>query len=108
MRGANDEKNLDIPKAIGEELSPMNRNVLRPLIIVIVLGLALGSLGVSNAPRASAEFKSAQSKAAQGPCPSVQEVNADAALEKLKAGNLRWQSKMEERNWAEERKETAE
>ena len=86
----------------------MNRNLLRPLIIVIVLGLALGSLGVSNAPRASAEFNSAQSKAAQGPCPSVEEVNADAALEKLKAGNLRWQSKMEERNWAGERKETAE
>ena len=73
------ERILISPKAVGEELSPMNRNLLSPLIIVIVLGLALGSLGVSNAPRAGAEFNSAQSKAAQGPCPSVEEVNADAA-----------------------------
>jgi len=44
------ERILISPEAVGEEISPMNRNVLRPLIIVIVLGLALGSLGVSNAP----------------------------------------------------------
>jgi carbonic anhydrase len=84
----------------------MNQKALKPLLIIIALALALGSLGVSGAPQAGAEIKTA--KATQGPCPSVHEVSADAALEKLKAGNLRWQSKMEERNWAEERKETAE
>jgi carbonic anhydrase len=86
----------------------MNHKALKPLLIIIALALALGSLGVSGAPQAGAEIKTAQVKATQGPCPTVDEVNADTALEKLKTGNLRWQSKMEERNWAEERKETAE
>jgi carbonic anhydrase len=86
----------------------MNHKALKTLLIIIALALALGSLGVSGAPQADAEIKTAQAKATQGPCPPVDEVSADAALEKLKAGNLRWQSRMEERNWAEERKETAE
>lgn len=86
----------------------MNHNALKPLLIVTALALALGSLGVSGARQAGGNVKAAQAKVTQGPCPPVSEVSADAALEKLKAGNLRWQSKMEERNWGEERKETAE
>lgn len=87
----------------------MKNSPLRALVIVIALTLALGSLGVTGASRqADAQVKTAQAKGTEGPCPSGnEEVNADTALEKLKAGNLRWQSKMEERNWSEERKETA-
>jgi len=87
----------------------MKNNSLRALVIIIALTLALSSLGVSGLQRqAGAEVKAAQAKGTQGPCPSVEEVNADSALEKLKTGNLRWRSKMEERDWGEERKETAE
>ncbi len=87
----------------------MKHNALRALVIVIALALALGSLGASGARQTGARVKAAQAKGTQGPCPvGNEEVPADAALEKLKAGNVRWQSKMEERNWAEERKETAE
>ncbi len=86
----------------------MKNKSLRALVIIFALTLALGSLGVSGARHAGAEVKAGQAKVTQGPCPSVSEISADTALEKLKAGNLRWQSKMEERNWAEERKETAE
>jgi len=86
----------------------MNHKALKPLLIIIALALALGSFGVSGIPQAGAEIKTTAAKATQGPCPPVHEISADAALEKLRAGNLRWQSKMEERNWAEERKETAE
>src|SRR6185503_17256481 len=86
----------------------MKNHQIRTLFIFIVLTLALSSPAVTGVRPAGANVKTAQPKATQGPCPSVHEVSADAALEKLKAGNLRWQSKMEERNWAEERKETAE
>ncbi len=87
----------------------MKHNALRALVIVIALALALSSLGASGARQTGARVKAAQAKGTQGPCPTGnEEVPAKTALEKLKAGNVRWQSKMEERNWAEERKETAE
>jgi carbonic anhydrase len=86
----------------------MKNKPLRALVIIFALALAIGSLGVSGARPADTGPKAGQAKGTQGPCPSVSAVSADTALEKLKAGNLRWQSKMEERNWAEERKETAE
>jgi len=87
----------------------MKHNALRALVIVIALALALSSLGASGARQTGARVQAAQAKGTQGPCPTGnEEVPAKTALEKLKAGNVRWQSKMEERNWAEERKETAE
>lgn len=85
----------------------MKHRALRALINVIALALALGSLGAPGARQAGASAKADRAQGTQEPCPSVSEVNADTALEKLKTGNLRWQSKMEERNWADERKETA-
>ena len=86
----------------------MKTKSLRALAIIFALALALSSLGVPGTPpKASSQVKPAREQGTEGPCPSVSEVSADSALEKLKAGNLRWRSKMEERNWAEERKETA-
>lgn len=88
----------------------MNKSAFRALVILIGLTLALSLLSVSSAQRTSnSQTRSHQPQTAEGPCPldEIEPVNADAALEKLKAGNVRWQSKMEQRNWSEERDETA-
>jgi carbonic anhydrase len=87
----------------------MKNNVFRALVIVIGLTLSLSLLGLSGALRqANSQVKTAQPQGAEGPCPPGNEdVDAGEALEKLKAGNMRWQSKMEERDWSEERAETA-
>jgi len=86
----------------------MKNKSLRALVVIFALALALSSLGVSGAqPKASSQAKPAPAKGTEGPCPLAGDVDAKTAIERLKTGNLRWQSKMEERNWGEERKETA-
>jgi carbonic anhydrase len=86
----------------------MKTKSLRALAIIFALTLAIGSFSVPGAqPKASSQVKPAQTKETEGPCPLAKDVDANTALDKLKAGNLRWQSRMEERNWSEERKETA-
>lgn len=87
----------------------MKHSTLRAFVIIVALTLALSSLGVSGTqPQADAQVKTTQAQGTEGPCPLVNEdVDANTALDRLKAGNLRWQSKLEERNWSEERKETA-
>lgn len=84
----------------------MKNSAFRALVILIGLTLALSLLSASGAQR-KPNSQTHPSQAVEGPCPADEEVNAEAALEKLKAGNIRWQSKMEERNWSEEREETA-
>src|SRR6267378_4292636 len=78
----------------------------RALMILIVLALALSLLSASSAQR-KPNSPTHQPQVVEGPCPQADEVDAEAALEKLEAGNIRWQSKMEKRNWSEEREETA-
>jgi carbonic anhydrase len=88
----------------------MKKNALRSLIIVIVLALAIGSLGVSGALRtANSQANKSQAKRTEGPCPAVEPVVTDAnsALQALKCGNGRWRNKMRERDWESERKATA-
>jgi carbonic anhydrase len=87
----------------------MKNTAWRVLVIVIGSTLALSLLGVPGAQQqANSQVKTAQAQGAEGPCPSGNEdVEAGEALEKLKAGNMRWQSRMEERDWSEEREETA-
>lgn len=87
----------------------MKYRALGPLVIVIAVTLALSSLGMSVAERKpNSPVDSTQAQETQAPCPLVnEEVDARTALERLEAGNVRWQSKMEERNWIEERAETA-
>jgi carbonic anhydrase len=84
----------------------MKKNAFRALFILIGLTLALSLLSASNAQR-NPRSQTHSTQVVEGPCPPGEEVDADAALAKLKAGNLRWQSKMEERDWSQERKETA-
>lgn len=89
----------------------MNNKPLRALVIIFALALALSSLGVSEAQRKSnSQVKKAQAQGTEGPCPAVQPevVDANTALKKLEAGNVRWQrSMMEPRKWPEERDQTA-
>jgi carbonic anhydrase len=86
----------------------MKNSAFRALVILIALTLAVSLLNASGAQRKHNSQTRPQPQAAQGPCPEGNEdVDAPQALEKLKAGNVRWQSKMEERNWSEEREETA-
>jgi len=85
----------------------MKNSALRALVIVIGMTLALSLIGVSGAPRqTNSQVTHVQVQGTQGPCPSGEEVDARTALERLKAGNIRWRSKMEERDWSEERAET--
>ena len=84
----------------------MKNSAFKVLLILIGLTLALSLLSASGAQR-KPRSQTHPSQAVEGPCPAGEEVDADKALEKLKAGNMRWQSKMEERNWSEEREETA-
>jgi carbonic anhydrase len=85
----------------------MKNNQSRILLILIVLTLALSSLGVSGARwTADSRVITAQAQVTEG-LTDNEAVDADAALKRLAQGNLRWQSKMEERDWREERKETA-
>jgi carbonic anhydrase len=86
----------------------MKNTALRALVILIALTLAVSLLNASSAQRKPHAQTEARPQAAEGPCPAGNEdVAAPQALEKLKAGNVRWQSKMQERNWSEEREETA-
>lgn len=86
----------------------MKNNALRALVIVIGMTLALSLVGVSGAPqRPNLQVKPATAQGAEGPCPSGEDVDARTALERLKTGNIRWRSKMEKRDWSEEREETA-
>jgi carbonic anhydrase len=87
----------------------MKNSALRALVIVVASVLALSSLAVSGAQRrATSQFTKAQAQGTEKPCPpGNEEVEAGTALEKLEAGNKRWQSKMKEQNWGEEREETA-
>src|SRR5438128_5063260 len=87
----------------------MKNSALKALMIVIASILALAAFGAPAAQqKANAPAQTADLQGTEGPCPSAnEEVDANTALEKLKAGNLRWQSKMEERNWGEKREETA-
>lgn len=86
----------------------MKNSVLRAFVILIALTLAVSLLNASGAQRKHNSQTKSPTQAAERPCPEGNEdVDAPQALEKLKAGNVRWQSKMEERNWSEEREETA-
>jgi len=85
----------------------MKHSTLRVLVMIFALTLALGSLGVPGVRRVESQVETTQAQGKDGPCPPGEAVDANVALEKLKAGNIRWRSKMEERNWSEERKETA-
>jgi carbonic anhydrase len=84
----------------------MKVSTLKVLVLLIGLTLALSLHGASSAQR-KPRPQTPEPQAVQGPCPAGEEVDANAALEKLKAGNARWRSKMEERNWSQEREETA-
>lgn len=86
----------------------MKNSAFRALVIFIGLMLVLSLLSASGAQRKpNSQTQTHRPQAVEGPCPAGEDVDADTALEKLKAGNIRWQSKMEERNWSEEREETA-
>lgn len=86
----------------------MKNSAFRALVILIGLTLALGLLSASGAPRKSkSQNKSQHPQAAEVPCVAGEDVNAATPLEKLKCGNMRWQSKMKERNWKVEREKTA-
>ena len=84
----------------------MKNSALKALLVLIGLTLTLSLLSASGAQR-KPHSQPHPSTAVEGPCPASEEVDADGALEKLKAGNIRWQSRMEERNWSEEREETS-
>src|SRR5713226_1546029 len=86
----------------------MKNSPLKALVILIALTLAVGFLNASSAQRKT-KSQTNQPQAVEGPCPTVEPepVDAKTALKELEAGNIRWQSKMEERNWSEERAKTA-
>lgn len=107
----------------------MKHNALRSLIIVIALGLALSSLGVSgaqstadsriiSAPAQVTELQPDNATPSAAPCSAP--GDAAKAFQCLKDGNLRWQktalcsdgrcsgqTQMTPRNWPEQRGETA-
>ena len=85
----------------------MKNNVLRALIVVIALALALSSFGVPGA-KWEAHSQALTAPVLTGSLSDDKPVNADTALQWLKAGNQRWQrNEMEPRKWSEERKETS-
>jgi len=86
----------------------MKNSPLKALVILIALTLAVGFLNASSAQRKT-KSQTNQPQAVEGPCPTVEPepVDAKTALKELEAGNIRWQSKMEERKWSEERAKTA-
>jgi len=85
----------------------MKNIAFRTTVTLIWLTLALSLLSTSGAQRKhNSQTQTSPSQTAEGPCPAAEEVDADTALGKLKAGNMRWQAKMEERNWSVERGET--
>ena len=85
----------------------MKNSAFKVLLILLGLTLALSLLSAFGAQR-KPRSQTHSSQTVEDPCPAGAEVDADGALEKLKAGNMRWQSKMEERNWSEEREEMRE
>lgn len=85
----------------------MKNRAIRASVILAALMLAVSLLSAAGASQKHNSQTKPGTAAAEGPCPVAEEVAAPQALEKLKAGNLRWQSHMEERNWSAEREETA-
>lgn len=88
----------------------MKNSASRFLVILIGLTLVLSLFSASGAQRKlNSLTQTHQPEAAQGPCPLVEikPVDADTALQALKCGNMRWQSKMQDRNWKDEREKTA-
>ena len=88
----------------------MKNNGFRSLVILLGLTLVLSLFSASGAhPKPNSLTQTRRQAAADGPCPSVESkpVDARTALQALKCGNLRWQSKMQDRNWKDEREKTA-
>jgi carbonic anhydrase len=87
----------------------MKNKSFRALLTLLGLTLVISFFSVSGASRRPNSLTQTQQPAADGPCPSVEiePVDANTALQALKCGNLRWQSKMNERNWKAEREKTA-
>ena len=87
--------------------SHIRKNTFRSLIILITLTLALSFLGTSGAQRKPGS-KAKKAKPEIEACHT--NVDADTALTWLKEGNQRWSSPpppMLQRNWADERSQTA-
>jgi carbonic anhydrase len=88
----------------------MKNKALRPLVILLGLTLVISLFSVSGASRRPNSLtRTHQVQTGDVPCSSVEiePVDANTALQALKCGNLRWQSKMNERNWQAEREKTA-
>ena len=88
----------------------MKNRVFRSLVILLGLTLVISLFSVSGASRRPDSLaQTQQPAAADGPCPAVEvePVDARTALQALKCGNMRWRSKMNERDWAAERAKTA-
>ena len=87
--------------------SHMKKHTLRSLLILITLTLALSFLGTSGAQRKTgSQAKKAQPQ--ESDCHT--NVDADTALNWLRAGNHRWSNPpppMMARNWRNERAQTA-
>ncbi len=87
----------------------MKSRVSRYLLIGIVLLFVLSILGVSGAQkRTGRKVKTNPAAQAKVDCTESNEgVDAATALDRLVEGNIRWQqSRMEERNWPQERQRT--
>lgn len=83
----------------------MKHSTLRALVFIVALALALSSLGVPGAVRrVNSQLKTAQTTGAGAF--SSEDIDADKALALLKLGNERWQTKMDPRDWREERRRT--
>jgi carbonic anhydrase len=88
----------------------MKNSTFRALVIVIGLTIGVSLLSASGAQqKPNPRTQTHHPQAVDGPCPSVEikPVDARTALQALKCGNLRWQSKMQDRNWKDEREKTA-
>ena len=88
----------------------MKNSAFRALVILVGLTLVLSLFNASGAPRKPhSHTQTDQQQAMDGPCPLVESepVDADTALRALRCGNIRWQSKMLDRNWMDEREKTA-
>lgn len=86
----------------------MKNSFFRALVILIGLTLVLSLFSASGA-QLTPHSQTHHQQGADGPCPAVEiePVDATTALQALRCGNIRWQSKMEDRNWKDEREKTA-
>src|SRR5262245_48737635 len=88
-------------------MTPMKNNQIRILLILIVLSLALGSLGLSGlGGKANSQALPASAQTTES-LPTPTPVPAATALRWLREGNVNWRSTMAQRNWANERIRTA-